>query len=136
MKASTRRRPRLKGPQNGRSRSTRAGREIIGALKEAVEAVERGEPMARRFTVRTVNWPDNPLPYDGPAVRATRNMLAASQPVFARLMGVSTVLVQSWENGKRKPAAWACRLLDEVNRDPQHWRQMLLSAAGESAQSG
>jgi putative transcriptional regulator len=81
--------------------------------------------MTRRFTVRTVVMPRNPLPYDGPAVRATRNVLRASQPVFAQLLGVSTVLVQSWENGKRKPAAWACRLLDEVNRDPEHWRQLL-----------
>lgn len=107
------------------SRSTPAGREIIASLTEAVEAIERGEPMSRRFTVRSVIRTRNPLPYDGPAVRATRNVLGASQAVFAQVLGVSTILVQSWEDGKRKPAAWACRLLDEVNRDPEHWRRML-----------
>lgn len=111
------------------SRSTPAGREIIAALTEAVQAVERGEPISHRFTVRSVIQMRNPLPYDGPAVRATRNVVGASQAVFAQLLGVSTILVQSWENGKRKPAAWACRLLDEVNRDPQHWRQMFDSHA-------
>jgi len=114
------------------SRSTAAGREIIGALTDGVQAIESGSHAAR-FTVRTVVGARNPLPYDGPAVRATRGVLGASQAVFAQLLGVSTILVQSWENGKRKPAAWACRLLDEVNRDPKHWRQMLdTAAAGKS----
>jgi hypothetical protein len=37
--------------------------------------------------------------------------------------------VQSWERGVRTAAPWARRLLDEVNRDPSHWREMLRSPA-------
>lgn len=112
-------------PSSSRTRGTAAGREILGALTELAESLGRGERESERFTVHTVQRPANPLPYDGPAVRATRDLVGASQSLFAALLGVSTVLVQHWEAGQRTPAAWACRLLDEVNRDPDHWRGML-----------
>jgi len=54
-------------------------------------------------------------------VRKLRQTLGVSQPLFARLMGVSTVLVQSWEQGQRTPSPMARRLLDEVRRDPHRW---------------
>jgi DNA-binding transcriptional regulator YiaG len=109
-----------------RKQGTPAGREIIAALTEGLEVIKAaGGSGGQRFTVRTVEMAANPLPYDGPAVRATRKLVGASQPVFAKLLGVSTVLVVSWEGGKRTPAPWARRLLDEVNRDPEHWRGML-----------
>jgi DNA-binding transcriptional regulator YiaG len=44
-----------------------------------------------------------------------------SQAVFANLMGVSLVLVQSWEQGVRTPAPMACRLLDEIDRNRTYW---------------
>lgn len=113
-----------------RAKGTPAGREIIEALTELVEAVESGEPLERRFTVRTVELPDEPGPYDAKRVRATRALIGASQTVFARMLGVSTVLVQHWENGSRVPAPWARRLLDEVNRDPRHWQAMLRGRRG------
>jgi DNA-binding transcriptional regulator YiaG len=49
--------------------------------------------------------------------------------IFAQLMGVSMMLVLAWEQGQRRPAAWACRLLDEMNRSPRHWRGMLRQAS-------
>lgn len=118
-----------------RSRSTAAGREILGALTELADSLRSGEAESKRFTVRTVERPANPLPYDGPSVRATRTLVGASQTLFAALLGVSTVLVQHWESGQRTPAAWACRLLDEVNRDPEHWRGMLKSSAAGTQRS-
>jgi putative transcriptional regulator len=87
--------------------------------------LESGKPVEELLTVRTAELDTNPLPYDGPAVRATRKRVGMSQAVFAKVLGVSGVLVISWENGKRTPAPWACRLLDEVNRDPKHWRDMV-----------
>jgi DNA-binding transcriptional regulator YiaG len=44
-----------------------------------------------------------------------------SQAVFAGLLGVSRILVQSWERGVRDPSPLACRLLDTINRDPEGW---------------
>jgi putative transcriptional regulator len=121
---------------SSRTRGTAAGREILEALTELADSLGRGERESERFTVRTVERPANPLPYDGPAVRATRDLVGASQSLFAALLGVSTVLVQHWEAGQRTPAAWACRLLDEVNRDPNHWRGMLARPAGSGRTAG
>ena len=52
----------------------------------------------------------------------------ASQAVFAQLVGVSKIHAQSCEHGVRKPSKLACRLPDEINRDPSHRRQMIGAA--------
>jgi DNA-binding transcriptional regulator YiaG len=108
---------------------TPKGEEIVAALSEALEVERAGVPLASRFTVRTFDLPDAPAAYDAIAVRATRAMLGASQMIFAHLLGVSPTLIRAWEQGQRTPAIWARRLLDEVNRDPRHWRSMLRRAS-------
>jgi DNA-binding transcriptional regulator YiaG len=114
---------RGRGGQAGRT--TSKGREIVASLAEAVEVERAGIPIESRFTVATVDLPDEPATYNAFAVRATRQKLGVSQTIFAHLLGVSAVLVRAWEQGQRIPAMWARRLLDEVNRDPRHWRGML-----------
>jgi DNA-binding transcriptional regulator YiaG len=104
-------------------------REIIASLNEAIEVERAGIPIESRFTVRTVHVPDPPRAYDAVAIRATRDKIGASQAVFAFLMGVSTALIRAWEQGDRPPALWGRRLLDEMNRDPNHWRGMLRKAS-------
>jgi DNA-binding transcriptional regulator YiaG len=108
-------------------RGTKAGREIISGLTELVEAVARGDDLSKRFTVRTVELPDGPSVYDAARIKKTRELLGASQAIFAHLIGVSAALVRSWEQGIREPATIACRLLDEINREPDRWRRMLQS---------
>src|SRR4051794_5713063 len=93
------------------------GARIIKALTEVVDVLKRGEPLEKRFTVHTVELPPAPADYTPRKVRATRDRIGASQTVFAFLLGVSTALVQHWEQGVRKPSRMACRLLDEINRD-------------------
>lgn len=115
-------------PARRGGRLTSKGREIIASLSEAVEVERRGIAIESRFTVRTAELPDQPAPYNAAAVRATRDKLAVSQPVFAYLLGVSPTLIRAWEQGQRVPGLWARRLLDEVNRDPPHWRGMLRKA--------
>jgi DNA-binding transcriptional regulator YiaG len=107
-----------------RTRKT-IGAQIIESLKELAESLERGEPLEKRFTVRTVELPASPSIYTPSQVRKTRESLGASQPVFAALVGVSTALVQHWEQGFRKPSKMACRLFDEINRDPKRWVRMV-----------
>ena len=48
-----------------------------------------------------------------------------SQGAFAKLLGVSVRVVQSWEQGDKKPSGAARRLLQVAARDPQ----ALLAAA-------
>jgi len=127
MKAPHHRRKSQRHPQAGRM--TTKGREIVASLAEAVEIERAGIPPASRFTIRTVEIPDEPAQYEATAVRATRQKIGVSQPIFAHLLGVSPMLVRAWEQGQRVPAPWARRLLDEMNRDPNHWRGMLRKAS-------
>jgi putative transcriptional regulator len=105
------------------AKHTKFGRKLIAALSGAVHAAETGE--MHRLTIREVKLPAPPTRYDATTVRATRDVIGVSQAVFARMLGVSTVLVQSWEQDVRKPVAMACRLLDEINANPRRWRRML-----------
>jgi putative transcriptional regulator len=51
--------------------------------------------------------------------------LHMSQGAFAKLLGVSIRVVQSWEQGEKKPSGAARRLLQVAERNPE----ALLSAA-------
>ena len=105
---------------------TPAGKEIIAALADLHKTLKSGVALSKRYVVnvREVNV-TSPGEYDAAAVRATRQKLGVSQSVFAQLMGVSTILAQSWEQGKRFPDATARRLLDEINREPRRWSRMI-----------
>ena len=111
-----------KPKKNGKM--TRAGKEILAALMEIKQTLDDGIPMTDRFTVREVEVAD-PGKYDVAKICRTRAKLGVSQAVFARIVGVSTVLVQFWESGKRTPNALARRVLDEINREPKRWSKML-----------
>jgi DNA-binding transcriptional regulator YiaG len=71
-----------------------------------------------RFTVRTTRV-QAPSGYRAGAIRALRERLGVSQAVFAQLLGVSQVLVRSWERGARTPTPIACRLLDIIGGNPE-----------------
>jgi putative transcriptional regulator len=122
-------RPTVRTRRTRSNRTTAKGREIVASLNEAVEVERAGLPVESHFTVRTVEVPDEPAQYDARAVRSTRDTIGVSQTVFAHLLGISPTLVRAWEQSQRRPALWARRLLDEVNRDPRHWRGMLRKAS-------
>ena len=100
---------------------------VIQGLTELSEALRSGEPLERRFTVRTVTVRD-PTKYSPRQIRQTRLRLGISQALFARLVGVSVKLVEHWESGIRTPSPLARRLLDEINADPDHWQRKLRAA--------
>jgi len=103
-------------------------REIIADLKEINATMKAGIPLREKYTVRTVRTVPDPSAYDSAAVRRTRELVGVSQPVFARMLGVSPALVRSWECGQRKPAPIARRLLDLIRADPSNWRDMVKAA--------
>lgn len=105
------------------------GQRIIDRLSSLVEALERGEALAERFTCREVELDLEPTPHDAELVRRTRDALRASQAVFARFLGVSAQTVRAWEQGANRPTDIACRFMDEIRRDPAHWRRRLEQAA-------
>lgn len=97
------------------------GRAIIKGLTELVETVELGTPVEQKYTVRTVDLDLKPREYDREDVVGTRCLLKASQAVFAKFLGVKTTTVQAWEQGHRPPSGVACRMMDEIRRDPGYW---------------
>jgi DNA-binding transcriptional regulator YiaG len=119
-------------PKSNRKSSPAAkalGASILADLKEFADALEAGIPLASKYTIRRVQIPDAPSQYKPGDVRETRDKIGVSQSVFSHLLGVSTILVQAWEQGNRIPAPWARRLLDEMNHDPKRWRAMVKKAS-------
>ena len=70
--------------------------------------------------IRTYTFRD-PGRHTPAMVKRLRASLGMSQASFARLIGVSAILVQSWERGVRMPSPLARRLLDTISRDPKEW---------------
>jgi putative transcriptional regulator len=77
-----------------------------------------------RLTVRTIRVAE-PGEYDAKRIKKVRAVLNVSQAVFARLIGVSDVLVRSWERGARNPAPVARRLLDQIRAHPSQFVQLV-----------
>jgi putative transcriptional regulator len=101
------------------ARSTVAD-DMLHGLRELVEVIQAGKKPEDRFKVRVVEIPE-PTPHTANTVRAIRQRLGVSQAAFARLVGVSTILAQSWEQGVRIPSPLAARLLDTIAVDPVAW---------------
>ncbi|NOY42466.1 MAG: transcriptional regulator [Planctomycetes bacterium] len=97
------------------------GNKIVRRLKGFVEAVESGEEVLQRFTCRTIRLQLEAQEYSPELVKSTRELLGASQAIFAQFLGVSTSAVQDWEQGYKPPKGSACRLMDEIRRDPEYW---------------
>src|SRR4051812_2731269 len=108
--------------KEGRRQVSKVGEKILTALREFGDALESGEKLEKRFTVRSYVMPAAPAEYDGPAVQAVRERYAMSQGVFARFLCVSPATVQSWEQGRRVPSPIARRLLDEMVASPEHFQ--------------
>ena len=70
---------------------------------------------------------EEPARYGPAEVRGVRDSLGLSQPLFAKLIGVSPALVKLWEQRqqKRAPAPWARRLFDSIQSQPAYWRSLV-----------
>ncbi|AGA26027.1 helix-turn-helix domain-containing protein [Singulisphaera acidiphila] len=101
--------------------------EIIGALSDFSDAIASGEPIEEKFTIRTVELKLQPRSYNPEDVKKTRALLKASQPLFAKFLGVDVKTIRSWEQGLRAPSPMACRFMDEINLSPEHWGERLLN---------
>ena len=69
------------------------GEQIVKRLGEFAEAVENKERISERFTCRRVVLDLDPKPYDRQLARKTRQILGASQAMFAKFLGVKAKTV-------------------------------------------
>jgi len=118
-------------PRDTAGKLSPAGAKIVAAFEEAIEALRSGEPLERHFTVRTYKVEFTPRDYGPDDVRRVRGLVGLSQVLFAGFLGVDANTVRSWEQGTRPPSPIARRFMDEIERDPEHWRRRIVqSAAG------
>lgn len=110
--------------------------QIVESLRDFTEALERGDDIAARYTVRTVKRHGVPTPFDAQGVQAVRKLLGASQAVFAWFLGVKVQTVQAWEQGRNPPPGSACRLMELVRDRPEFMRKRLRELAGENRHDG
>jgi putative transcriptional regulator len=77
-------------------------------------AHSRGE-----LTLQTTTRPLPPAPMGRGKIIALRKKLKMSQSIFAAALNVSTKLVQSWEQGIRKPDRGDLRLIEILSKQPE-----------------
>jgi DNA-binding transcriptional regulator YiaG len=101
------------------------GAEMVAGLSAFCDALEAGEPIEKRYTVRTVSLNLQPKSYGAEDVKQIRKLLNASQALLARFLGVSVKAVRSWEHGTRRVPMIACRFMDEIVSNPELWTQRI-----------
>jgi putative transcriptional regulator len=94
-------------------------------LSEFTTALEGEKDIPTKFTFRKVEFRLVPLPYDPEKVKGTRRLLGVSQKIFAIFLGTSVKTIQAWEQGTNAPNKMACRFMDLIRIDPEHWREVL-----------
>jgi putative transcriptional regulator len=81
-------------------------------LEEFTQDLESGAALERKYTCRRVEFRLKPRPYSPEAVKRTRQLLCASQKIFALFLGASVKAVQAWEQGENRPPGMACRIME------------------------
>lgn len=96
------------------------GKLLVESMREAVQ-IEAGTLRSTRRHRRTAaDASVSPPPtYGATRVRALRDRLGLSQPVFAQTLNVSVGTVRGWEQGARIPDGPSRRLLELVEREPR-----------------
>ena len=97
------------------------GDRLATRLQSVAEALQSGEPLEKRLTVRTIALDLTPRCYGADDVKAVRAKFGASQSLFAQFLGVSTPTLQKWEQGKRPVPMIAARYLDDLQEFPELW---------------
>ncbi|MDP1587414.1 MAG: type II toxin-antitoxin system MqsA family antitoxin [Prosthecobacter sp.] len=70
--------------------------------------------------------PSRTFNFDSPSdVSKVRAKLGITQPMFARLMGISEKTLQNWEQGRRQPTGPARVLLKVAERHPKLLLQLV-----------
>jgi len=92
-------------------------RDIFADLMEGFDALEGARH--GKVTLKTTEVAIKPPPEMTPEkVRAVREKLQVSQPVFAHRLRTKPQTIKNWEQGTARPNAQAAILLSLIERDP------------------
>jgi putative transcriptional regulator len=104
------------------------GEVLVSGFREFADALEENpRSISKKFTCHRIRLNLRPTNYNAKLVKTTRAVLGASQAIFAQFLGVSVQTVRAWEQGINIPQDAACRLMDEIRRDPDYWQRRLQS---------
>ena len=96
-------------------------KDLEKGLKEAID-YEGGKLDLRSEIVEHLSEP--PVLSKTKIKRIREKVLGMSQPVFAKLLGVSPSAVKAWEQGLKTPSGSARRLLQMIERRPDIIKEM------------
>src|ERR1039457_5725911 len=82
------------------------------------KAAASRENASTSLDLRSVEMPPRPKPLKPAEIHALRTALNASQALFARLLNVSSIAVESWERGIRQPRQATLKLLHFARKNP------------------
>jgi len=92
-------------------------RNVFDELVEGLDAL-KDERLGKR-TLRTTHVQFKPVvKVTAEEVKAVRESLRLSQPVFAHRLRTNTKTLQNWEQGRAKPNAQASLLIKMIERFP------------------
>jgi putative transcriptional regulator len=114
-----------------KSKLSPRGARIVKALNQLADDLAASAPIETKYTVRQVRVIPKPSLYSPARVRAVRDLIGASQEVFAQLLAVSPMTIRSWEQGSRQPSPIARRFLDEIEMAPGHFKGRIISAVAD-----
>lgn len=95
------------------------GKRIVDRLTEFAQDLRNNKVISAHYTCRRVVLDLHPTPYDSEMVKKTRELLGASQMLFAQFLGVSVKAIRGWEQGRIVPSDMACRFMDEMRHKPE-----------------
>lgn len=118
---------------NKRKSVSRLGNAMVAGLSEFSDAIEAGEAIEQRFTVRTATLDLHTKNYRPNDVKRVRKTLNASQVLLAKFLGVSPNTVRSWEQGTRPVPMIACRYMDDLLVFPELWKKRIRVVTSDDA---
>ena len=106
------------------------GELLAEGFEEFADALQSDKrAAAEEFTCHKISLELQPTAYDPTLVRETRQLLKASQSVFAKFLGVSVKTVRAWEQGNNVPRDATCRLMDEIRHNPKYFQKRMSELA-------
>ncbi len=102
------------------------GAEMIAGMEQLLATLQAGGQKAvdEKYGIPPPPGVAVPVPSAGKKdVKAARQALGVSQPVFALILGASVQAVRAWEQGTKPPSGVARRLIGEIRHDPAYWRK-------------
>ena len=92
-------------------------RNLFGEISEGFDAL--AEQRLGKTTLRTVEVESKPAPaISAKELKAIREKLKLSRPVFAHYLRTNPRTLENWEQGRAKPNAQAVLLIHLVNQYP------------------